>query len=201
MNIVTAHDENRYYADMAKVAKVWAKKQGYALHIEQETNVKHTKATLLQKYLTGEWALWMDADSMLMKNIDDLQLVDCDMALSVKEPEVRSKKYGSYLYSGFVLVKNTTAAKRFLDDWSNCRKAGSDQFNLHTILHPYLDDSIYGRVGEVVNFGGLRVHLLDPDVYCHQTSIRRMILPPNYVSVIHFKGSLQKLWPDYKKLL
>ena len=200
VRIITAHDGMRYYTDMAATAVVLAMRLGYTLEVKKTTNVKHSKASILKGALTSEWVVWMDSDSMLLGNIDHLFEVDCDLILPVKEPKNRSNRYGSYLYSGFVCVHNTSAGREFLSRWEESpTDQPSDQLNLNRVLDEYLDSSVYNQIGTVQTYGDLKVYLLDPNLYCHQQSIRDMVVPAVGVNVLHFKGRLHRQWPGYKK--
>lgn len=202
MNIITAHDGARYYADMATVAQTCALRNRYELRIHQQEDVKHLKPTLMLKYFKAvSTVAWMDADSMIVGNIDELFQSEFDIALAVKEPENASSRFGSYLYSGLVVAHNTNKAVEFLMEWKKKMVHKSDQRNLHEVLKPHLDDSIYEKAGETVDMGGLKVLLLDPNVYVHTKSIHDMVAPPEEAKVVHFKGALHKKWPDYKRFL
>jgi hypothetical protein len=203
MKIITAHDGARHYGDMAKVAGHCAHQQGQALEIIEQKDVKHSKPSLMMQYL--KWSLttiWMDADSMIVGDINSFMFAQhFDIALSVKEPENASKRFGSHLYSGLVVAQNTSPAWNFLKDWEAKMTHKSDQRNLHEVLKPYLDDSIYEKAGEIVQMGDLRVMLLDPNVYVHTKSIHDMVPPAPEAKVIHFKGALHKKWPEYRNFL
>lgn len=202
VRIVTAHDGARYFNEMANVAKELAERAGHTLEIIQTTGVKHKKASLMEVVFSEEWVVWMDTDSMLMGNIDHLFELDCDLILCVKEPENRSGRYGSYLYSGFVCVHNTSAGREFLKSWRESpTDQPSDQLNLHRVLEEYLDDSVYDQIGTTQVYGELRVHFLDPDVYYHQKSIHKMIPPAIGTKALHFKGRLHRKWLEYKGFL
>lgn len=200
VRIVTAHDGARYFTAMADIAKTLAEKAGHELEIIRDTGIKHKKSTLLLDALTEEWVVWMDADSMILGNIDHLFEIDCDLIVNVKEPVNRSTKYGTYLYSGFVCVRNTPAGIDLLKRWQGGdTDQPSDQFNLNKVLEDYLDDAVYDQHGTTQTYGDLRVHLLDPNIYCHTQSIRDGVYPPDEVNVLHFKGRTHRLWRDYKR--
>jgi hypothetical protein len=179
--------------------------QGYELRVEETTNVKHSKASILLRHLPEGRAIWMDSDSMICKPFDDLLERDFDIALPVKEPEFATHRYGHFLYSGFIVCNNTAPTRQLLSDWhAMCNAEGapaSDQRNLHEVLDGHLDESLYTRHNEIVDFGGLKVALLDPFEYCHLASIKEMCPPVPECRVIHFKGALHKKWPEYKRFL
>ncbi len=209
IRIVTAHDSTRHYAEMADVAKVCAKRVGYDLEIKETINVKHSKASILKNALTKEWVVWMDSDSMLMNNIDEVFETDADVVLVVQEPlfwetgaRHQSKRFGFYLFSGFVAVRNTKQGKQFLDNWGSCPQTQtSDQRNLHDMFEGHIDDSIYDKAGETITVNGLKIHLLDPDIYVHRQAIHDMEPPVAHIKIIHFVGRLHRKWPEYKGLL
>ena len=202
MKIITAHDGARHYEDMATVSQMCATREGYNLEVQEMEDVKHSKPGLMLKHFAGAWTVtWMDADSMIVGNIDEIFHPCYDVAFAVKEPENASNRFGSYLYSGLVVTHNTHAAINFLLEWKRSMVHKSDQRNLHEVLGAYLDDSIYEKAGEVVVMDGLRVLLLDPNVYVHTKSIHDMVAPPPEAKIVHFKGALHKKWPEYKRFL
>ena len=207
VRIITAHDGARYYADMAETAKRCAKRQGYNLEIEKTINVKHSKARILTNALTEEWAIWMDSDSILMGRIDELFKGDYDIALVVQEskfqtPKFKSNKYGAYLYSGFVVAHNTKRARQFLSEWDQCPQTQpSDQKNLCSLFEDHLDSSIYSKIGKIIEINGLRILLLDPNIYCHRQAIHDMKPPVEGIKIIHFIVRLHRKWPQYKRLI
>jgi hypothetical protein len=203
VRIVTAHDGTRQYGVMAGIAQRYAEAVGYEYIIEEDSDIKHKKPALIAKYLTKEWATWMDADSILMRPIDEVFEINFDVAIACQEREPRNtKRYGAYLYSGLIVAHNTPRTKQFLTDWGGAQVHTSDQRNLNAMLEGYLDSTIYERTGEVLNCGGLRILILDPDVYVHQKALHEMRLPDAYVKIIHFKGRLHRdCWPRYRRLL
>lgn len=209
IRLITAHDDASYYGEMALVAKEYAKRQGYSLEITKTTNVKHSKAKLMKDALTEDWVIWMDADSMLFNTIDELFDSEHDLALPILEPVYKKgvlrniySKYGAFLWSGFVAVRNTERGRQFLDDWAGCpQETRSDQLDLNNLFEGHIDTSIFGKEGETLNIDGLKIHLLDADIYCSRKAIDNMVLPEEHVKVIHFIGVLQRRWPMYKELL
>ncbi len=203
VRIITAHDGKRQYGVMAETAKRYAEAAGYEYAIEEDTGVKHKKPAFLVKYLTKEWSVWMDADSMMLRPIDEVFEVDFDVAIAAQDYKPRNtKRYGAYLYSGLIVAHNTDRAKQFLAEWEGAQVFTSDQRNLNAVLGPYLDDTVYERKGEVLDCNGLKVLILDPDIYVHQRSLHERRLPDDYVKIIHFKGRLHRdCWPTYKRLL
>ncbi len=201
MKIITAHDGKRHYADMAYVAYQRAQCMGHALDVKLMNNVKHAKAALLGDALHIGTTVWMDADSMLVGSIDEIFDTPFDVAFALKEPEFASSRYGSHLYSGFVVAQNSITTFQFLRAWSMLTTHASDQRNLHIVLGEYLSAFTQDRIGHTIDCDGLRIKLLDPNDYVHQRSIHDMVPPPPEAKIIHFKGALHKKWPEYKKMM
>jgi hypothetical protein len=196
---------------MADLAKKYAERCGYEVTVERLTKTvgegneitTHEKPALISKYLTREWSVWMDADSMMLRPMDELFEVDFDVAIPVQRQRPTSSRYGSYLGACFIAAHNTPAAQDFLADWSANQLTPEDQYNLNQLLDPYLDDTVYDRVGEVLDCDGMKLLLLDPDVYAHTASLYAREWPtPEHVRVIHFIGRLQRdAWRDYRQLM
>ena len=208
VRIVTAHDGARQYTAMARIAHEYARRNGYQLTIEDITEITSTKTThqkpaLIAKHLTEEWSVWMDADAMMLRPIDELFEVDFDVAIPTQQVKPRSDRHGFYLNASFIAARNTEPAKQFLADWSANQHRPCDQQNLNTLLGPHLDDTIFGKHGEVVDMGGLAVRILNPDVYAHTGTLYAREWPtPEHVRAIHFIGRLQRdAWSHYRKIL
>lgn len=177
--IITAHDGNRYYKEMAEVAQNYAVDLGYSHKIVYMDNVKHSKPKLLRDTLKQHGkAIWMDADSVMLRDVSEL--LNDEIVLAYKDN--RSTRYGSKVYSGLVILQDTPEANRLLDEWeADIESRLSDQRTLNDIID------------------GFSVKLINPDVYVHQKSIQDMCAPPEYVKILHFKGALHKNWPEYSK--
>jgi hypothetical protein len=206
MNIVTAHDGNKHFTDMAARAKIMAAEHGYDLIVEETTNVKHSKAKILLRHLDQGQTIWMDSDSMICQPLSDIFDQDFDLALPVKVQLVdRTRRYGRHLHTGFIACNDTPATRQLLSAWDvMCNRPeapASDQRNLHLVLKKHLGDFIYDNVGNVVTLDGVRVALLDPFVYCHWASIKEMKPPVPECRVLHFKGYHQLAWPEYKEMM
>ena len=207
VNIVTAHDGARQYTAMAEVAKRYAERCGYEYSIENITDIvdgtTYEKPALITKYMTKEWSVWMDADAMMLRPIDELFEGDFDVAIPTQQKKPRGDRHGFYLNASFIAAHNTEAAGDFLADWSANQHQLCDQKNLNILLGPWLDDTIFGKHGEVVDMGGLMVRVLDPDVYAHTASLHTRTWPtPEHVRIIHFIGRLQRdAWRDYRRLM
>lgn len=203
VKFVTIHDGARKYAEMAETNKRSASSLGYSVEIKQGSSVITDKPLLFSKEVTAQWTIWMDADSILVGTIDELFTDDYDLALSVKDLKARSKRFGAYLYAGLIVARNTSATKRFFNEWIACQKetGKDDQFALNAVLADYLDDTVYDKIGEVIDCGGVRIRLLDPDVYVHQQAIHDMEPPGSDVKILHFKGRLHRKWDEYKGFL
>jgi hypothetical protein len=194
---------------MADLAKEYAEDCGYEFIIETiadigETGTTHAKPALILGHLTREWSVWMDADSMMLRPIDALFEIDFDVAIPVQRQKPSSSRHGLYLGACFVAARNTEPAKQFLTAWSVSQHAPCDQRNLNLLLDPYLDDTVFDRVGEVLDCGGMKLLLLDPDVYAHTASLHspRKWPTPEHVRIIHFIGRLQRdAWRDYRRLM
>jgi hypothetical protein len=198
MFLITAHDSTRFYADMAKVSKMYADKHGYPFRMRHLEEVKTMKSKLMLEGLEEghDHVAWVDSDSVILHPINELHRDDYDIALCVKEATA-SKRLGKYLYSGFVVANQTEAAKDFLTKWGSCTAHRSDQRNLHDALASELDDTIYNRIGEVIELQSTRFLLLDHHIYCQQEAIKAMNAPAAYVKILHFKGRLHRAWPEY----
>jgi hypothetical protein len=211
VRIVTAHDGARQYTAMAELGKRYAEHHGYEYTIENLTEVvamqngatTHEKPDLVARYLTKEWSVWMDADAMMLRSIDELFEVDFDVAIPTQQTKPSSGRFGSYLNASFIAARNTRPARQFLAEWSDNQRIPCDQNNLNLLLDSYLDDTIFERHGEVLNCGGMKLLLLDPDVYAHTASLYAREWPtPEHVRVIHFIGRLQRdAWRDYRRLM
>jgi hypothetical protein len=207
VRIITAHDGARAFGEMATAAKKHAERCGYEYNIESTNSAggtTHDKPILVAKYLTEEWSVWMDADSMLLRPMDEVFEIDFDIALVVRPKAPRNmKRYGGYVYAGFVIAHNTEPAKQFLTDWTATQHFTSDQRNLNALLGPYLDSSVYDRAGEVLDCGGLKVLLLEEEQYCYRSFAGKPVeFPAEPVKIIHFVGRLHRdYWPAYKEIL
>jgi hypothetical protein len=193
---------------MADLAKRYAERCGYHVSIEDINDINASRTTLLKpdlvaKYLTKEWSVWMDADAMMLRPIDELFAVDFDVAIPTQQVRPSGGRYGRYLNASFIAARNTEPAKQFLTHWSANQNTPDDQYNLNDILGSYLDDDIFGKHGEVLDCDGVKLLLLDPDVYAHTASLYEQEWPtPEHVRVIHFIGRLQRdAWRDYRRLM
>ena len=205
VRIITAYSGNPYgdmaWALLESVDKFDYNYARYVISTDNPARSKLNKAELLlDAFEEGyEWVVWMDADSLMLQDIDAL-FGDWDIGLAVKEPEFRSSKFGSYFYSGLVVVRNSDVGKMVLREWNvNCKLEGvkSDQKRLNMLFEHALDDNIYGMVGETIVVDGIEINCIDPHVYVHQEAIRKMEAPGSDVRVLHFKGVLQKVWDEY----
>jgi hypothetical protein len=192
---------------MADTAKRYAERCGYEFSIEALTEIAEgttlLKPALISAHLTAEWSVWMDADSMMLRPIDELFEVDFDVAIPVQRQRPTSSREGLYLWACFIAAHNTPAAQDFLADWDADQSTPNDQYNLNQLLDPYLDETVYNRVGEVLDCDGMKLLLLDPDIYAHTASLRAREWPtPEHVRIIHFLGRLQRdVWRDYHRLM
>lgn len=200
LHIITAHDSAKHYAEMAKVSKTYACTHGYSFLIRKLDDVKMRKPELLLEELEKGYDLtaWLDSDSIVVKPIPELFRDDYDIALCIKKQEDATYRYGRYVYSGFVIARQTAPARNILKMWSEHMVTPSDQHNLNDILDP--DTSIYSKAGEIIEMQEARFLLLDPNIYCHVDSIMSMNAPEENVKLLHFKGrGLHNKWPEYAK--
>jgi hypothetical protein len=193
---------------MTEIAKGYAERCGYEYNIEIINGIvggtTHDKPALIANYLTKKWSVWMDADSMMLRPIDEVFEVDFDVAIPVRSEAPRNKKrYGAYLCAGLVIAHNTEPTRQFLAEWDSKQYHVSDQRNLNVLLDRYLEPAVYTRTGEVIDCGGLKLLLLDSNLYNHTDSLRNERWPIDEdAKIIHFIGRLQRdRWPQYEKLL
>lgn len=202
VNIVIGYDGNGRTEDQVPVAVDFVNKQGYRctpVKVEPQVPYLNMKTDILMpEFGKTKWTVWMDADSILVNPFDELFDDEWDVALSVKEPGMYSKKHGSYIYGSFSAWNNTSKAKWFLEEYAKHRH-GSDQRELHAVIEPYvkLDDSMFDRAGEVVDLDGCRLKLLDPKQYSNLDHITDMAEWDESTKILHFKGGRGKLWREY----
>ena len=196
------YDGGSRSSDQAPIAAGSVVRYRYPCHLEKvepRRHYLHMKTDILQpQFGKAHWMVWMDVDSIMVNPIDEVFSDDYDVALVVKKPGLASKRHGNYVYAGFSVWNSTPAAKWFLDEYAKHRYP-SDQRELHHILEQNLslDDSIFERVGEIIETDRFRLKLLDPDKYIHLDAIQKMEMWTDDVSVLHFKGVLGRKWREY----
>jgi hypothetical protein len=168
-------------------------------------DVKRSKAELMLDVLNQgyhKWVVWMDADSTMIRHIDEVFKGHYDIGLVAKPVEAASSRFGRYAYSGFVVAHNTSQAVQFLKRWHNeCHKPGvqSDQKRLNKMLELDLDDQVEPNQILSLEKNDVMVKWLDPDIYVHCESIRQMVPAGKHVKVLHFKGVLHDYFRYYRK--
>lgn len=215
--IVTAYDHRRYYAEMAGVLGRKVKNFGYHFRevriedLEGKNLVKRNKASILLdafKDFEYDYVIWMDADSIMVQDIDEVfEDKNYHIAMPIKNQQERpSKKYGSYLYSGLLIVRNCEPAKKILRKWYTACQQGvlkSDQKKLHDVFGDDLNNNIFRKIGQVINMpnAGIKLFCLCSNEYAHVECISYMRTWKQNVKILHFKGrkTLQLQWPLYKE--
>lgn len=204
--IVTAYDDNGHYAKMAEKleAQVTALKYNFK-KIHMTGQVKQSKARLMLNEMykkNHEWVVWMDADSIMVRQIDEIFNSEWQIGICPKSSTGGHKKFGKFVHSGFISALNVGSSRGFLERWDERLQlpgVHSDQKQLNSMLEPDMGGNLVPGTTVELTHNDILVKWLDPDVYIHQDSIREMVKFPKHVKILHFKGSLHPYFRFYRK--
>ncbi len=137
--------------------------------------------------------VWLDADSMLVAPLHEMEEPDYDVALVVRKKEGKIK-----FKSATVFIQPTKEAHLFLRRWMGAipDDGRGDQIFLREMISKYypLTVETYEK-HRILTIGQARVKLLDRSTYCWE--IKRVDLidqVPSWAKVVHFSG-----WSGSKK--
>lgn len=131
--------------------------------------------------------VWLDADSMLIKDFDEMEPRTYDIALVVRPKEGKIK-----FKSATVFIQPTGHAHTFLRRWRETipDNGRGDQIYLRELIGQYypLTEHTY-KTYDVLDIDGIKVKLLDRATYCWEIKKVDLIDDiPKHAKVIHFSG-------------
>lgn len=134
----------------------------------------------------GNYLVWMDADTLLLKNIDEIEQ-DYDMAVTLRPAQYMMKENPAN--AGVIFFRKTEASLKFLDNWiAICEKAESDQTELNKILKLTGDD-----MGTTLIIDNTKVKVFS----CQDYNNYFFNESQDEASILHFKTSLRKFHPAF----
>ena len=129
--------------------------------------------------------VWMDLDCIMKDKLGDDILVDCDLAVTMRDIKDRNSQFMEkfkFINSGVMFFKNNDESRRFTDLWNNnIGEHDCDQDGLNNLL---LKHSKLEQFGEIVDVDGIKVKILPARIY------NFFYFPenPNGAKVLHYKG-------------
>jgi len=92
---------------------------------------------MMEQTHSWEWMMWLDADAFIAKPIGELFHGVHDVAVTIRHKEA-SKPSSRFLNSGVVVVRNTSNAHRFVEQWVREQEKPDcqhDQSALHNVFY------------------------------------------------------------------
>lgn len=174
------------------------------------------KPELIKKFFvdSGEPFLYLDADIIMMKKVDEL-FGDFDIGLTVR-PDWEMEKiipfevspiYSGYINAGVMSFNNTPQTLSFIEEWEQMtEETGDDQKALNIMLKDYFPLI----AGGTIERKGVKYRFFDTQRYNHYyfkyTEMHRkknvtskdIAVPWKEASILHFKGRARQ---DFDKIL
>jgi hypothetical protein len=138
---------------------------------------------------------WLDADAFIIKNIDELNNNDYDIAITIRgKEEIKDSSMpilNGYINAGVCFFDYNNNVLNFIDKWINQvyrTRFLSDQEALNILVGEILDmnNLEYNRIYETPN---LRIKVLDTKIYNYYYYPK---LPPKETKIIHVKNNIRK---------
>lgn len=202
IKVVLAGDKN--YKPFVEKGVEWARRAGYESLIydlggmdlgkpfegrfSDERNAKipckpHIIRDALNDIKDNEYIVWTDADALIYKNIDEIQL-DYDVAVTVRN--MKDKEHDVPINAGVVFVRKTPDAFKFLDKWCELSDQGvSDQPPLNQLCLVTSVDA-----GQTVIRDGIKIHVFKGSIYNNSSK-----KPSLEIKIKHYKSKIRHLYP------
>ena len=202
IKVVLAGDKN--YRPFVEKGAEYAKKAGYETLIydlggmnmgkifegrfSDERNAKipckpHIITDALNSVDDNDYIVWTDADALIYKNIDEIQL-DYDIGVTVRN--LKEKDNDVPINAGIVFVRKTPNAFKFLEKWRELSDQGvSDQPPLNKLCNVGIKD-----LNVTVKRDNIKIHVFPGSVY-NNTSKK----PLPEIKIKHYKSKIRHLYP------
>jgi hypothetical protein len=151
--------------------------------IQAAMRVSHFRRTLV----------WMDADAWCIRPIDEVDTGDYDVAVTMRGQDERMSyrwpEIFGFLNAGFIVIRPTIGAAKFLDKWVEQTRtvySRSDQHALNNVVRQFTDLREYNKVFE---FDGMRVKILSCEEY---NWIYLPTEPKPFTKVLHAKKDVRE---------
>ena len=135
----------------------------------------------------NELVLYLDADAFLLQRVDELDINDYDIAVTVREEakHYREHELMGALNAGVIVFRKTKATMNFINKWIDVTNTKySDQSGLNACLYDYID---LDKLDQVIEKDGLKVKLLKAMVYNNYYS------DTTDAKIRHFKGNIKQI--------
>lgn len=140
----------------------------------------------LTKCKEGEVIVYLDGDAFLLQKIDEFEIDDYDIAVTVRK---EAKQYITHPYmgavnAGVIVFRKNKATMKFIEKLIKVViDEQNDQVGLNICLKEYID---LEKIGQVIKKNNLRVKLLPGDIYNnYYTDISK-------AKIRHLKGTIKK---------
>jgi len=144
--------------------------------------------------------VWLDADAIIVKPIDDAMTDDYDVGVTMRRQEERGStptpEITGYLNAGVVFFNITDKAYEFINLWESRRVSLSppnDQYALNELVMECTDLTDYNRV--FVRDDGIRIKIFN----CEDYNCFYFDGAEKDAKVLHFKGAQRELYWDYAR--
>jgi len=138
----------------------------------------------LQNVDEDDFVVWLDADALLWKPIDEI-MGDYDIGVTVRNP--KEQEHDLPINAGVVFIKKTPSAIKFMKKWiAQCEKATSDQTALNKLLLVKSAD-----IDTVLDRQGAKVRCFACDSY-NNFYFKK---PQLRAKIIHYKSKHRQYWP------
>lgn len=202
IKVILAGDKN--YKPFVEKGAEWAKRAGYETLIydlggmdigkpfigrfSDERNAKipckpHIIKDALDHVKDNDYVVWTDADALILKNIDEIQL-EYDVAVTVRN--MKEKEHDVPINAGVVFFRKTPGAYRFLRKWSNLSDQGkSDQPPLNQLCPIKSSDA-----DKTITRDNIKIHIFKGSIYNNSSK-----KPSLEIKIKHYKSKIRHLYP------
>lgn len=163
--------------------------------VSDEVNAKipckpHIILDALHKIADNEYLVWLDADALILQNIDEIQ-EDYDIGVTVRAP--KEQEHSLPINAGIVFIKKTPQARKFVEEWARISDQGvSDQPPLNQLCSVTSKDRDL-----IVIRNETKIKVFKCEIYnnFYKQGKRSSYENPAGVKIVHYKSKLRHLYP------
>lgn len=139
----------------------------------------------LSKINKDDFLVWLDADTLLFDNIDEI-VDDYDIGVTVRKKKSK-RPQESFINAGVLFVKNTDQSVRFIENWKKkTAELGGDQWALNTYCN--LENN---RLNEITIVEGAKIKKFPCKIYNNFYFKEDQ----SQAKILHYKSDVRSFYP------